>query len=87
MDISDVSPLNSMHNLIATSPPIPRSTSGAYWIVLFFFMDETRGPVLLVRQARLLRKESGDNRYRARIEDVSPPFNFTCYYNLNVVPI
>jgi len=32
-------------------------------------MDETRGTILLTRHARQLRKESGDKRYRARIED------------------
>ncbi|KAF9517811.1 hypothetical protein BS47DRAFT_1371243 [Hydnum rufescens UP504] len=49
-------------------------TSGVYWLILFFLMEETRGPVLLVRQAKRLRKESGDNRYRTRIEDASLPF-------------
>ncbi|KAF9517781.1 hypothetical protein BS47DRAFT_1290479 [Hydnum rufescens UP504] len=48
------------------------STSGAYWLVLYFFMEETRGSVLLIRQVHLLRKESGDNRYRPRIEDERP---------------
>ena len=32
-------------------------------------MRETRSSVLLTRLARKLRKETGDNRYRARIED------------------
>lgn len=32
-------------------------------------MRETRSGVLLTRLARKLRKETGDNRYRARIED------------------
>ena len=66
---------------------ISRSTSGAYWLLLFVFMEETRGPILLLRQARFLRKESGDNRYRARIEDVSLPFPFPCHNTLNATPI
>ena len=48
-------------------------------------MEETRGHILLIRQARLLRKESGDNRYRARIEDVSYIVLFPFSNNLNVL--
>ena len=33
------------------------------------FMKETRSSVLLTRLAKKMRKETGDNRYRARIED------------------
>lgn len=32
-------------------------------------MKETRSGVLLTRLARKIRKETGDKRYRARIED------------------
>ena len=32
-------------------------------------MQETRSGVLLTRLAKKIRKETGDNRYRARIED------------------
>ncbi|KAF9517815.1 hypothetical protein BS47DRAFT_1371244 [Hydnum rufescens UP504] len=54
-------------------------TSGVYWLVLFFLMEETRGTVLLIRQAKLLRKELGDHRYRARIEDASWSLPFPQY--------
>ncbi|KIJ55485.1 hypothetical protein M422DRAFT_24059 [Sphaerobolus stellatus SS14] len=43
--------------------------SGAYTVVCYFVMDETRGGVILTREARKLRKESGDPRYRSRVED------------------
>ncbi|TFK67701.1 MFS general substrate transporter [Pluteus cervinus] len=33
------------------------------------FVDETRSAVLLTKMARQLRKDTGDHRYRARIED------------------
>ena len=33
------------------------------------FMKETRSAVLLTRLAKKLRKETGDARYRARVED------------------
>ena len=33
------------------------------------FMKETRSAVLLTRLAKKLRKETGDPRYRARVED------------------
>lgn len=36
---------------------------------MIFTMKETRSSVLLMRLARKLRKETGDDRYRARIED------------------
>ena len=32
-------------------------------------MEETRSSILLMRLARTLRKETGNKRYRARIED------------------
>lgn len=32
-------------------------------------MKETRSAVLLTRMAKNLRKETGDHRYRARVED------------------
>jgi hypothetical protein len=64
-------------------PLISPSTSGVYWLVLFFFMEETRGTVLLIRQATLLRKEFGDHRHRARIEDASWTVPFPQYNVLN----
>jgi hypothetical protein len=35
-------------------------------------MRETRSSILLTRLARKIRKETGDSRYRARIEDERP---------------
>ncbi len=32
-------------------------------------MKETRSSILLTRLAKKIRKETGDNRYRARVED------------------
>ncbi|GJJ11461.1 hypothetical protein Clacol_005694 [Clathrus columnatus] len=43
--------------------------SGAYAIVVLLFFNETRGDVILTREAHKLRKETGDTRYRARVED------------------
>ncbi|KDQ19135.1 hypothetical protein BOTBODRAFT_52301 [Botryobasidium botryosum FD-172 SS1] len=43
--------------------------SGVFTIVAFIFMSETRGSVLLTQMAHRKRKETGDQRYRARIED------------------
>jgi multidrug resistance protein len=42
--------------------------SGVNWLLLFFFVPETYAPVLLRRKARALRKETGDERYKAPIE-------------------
>lgn len=42
--------------------------TGAGFIVLFIFLKETRGSVLLTRRAEKLRKETGDQRYKARAE-------------------
>ncbi|KAF7317701.1 Drug transporter [Mycena kentingensis (nom. inval.)] len=42
---------------------------GAYSILVPIIMRETRSSILLTRLAKKLRKETGDNRYRARIED------------------
>ncbi|KAH8116321.1 MFS general substrate transporter [Phellopilus nigrolimitatus] len=43
--------------------------TGVFFVIMLFTMKETRSSVLLVRLVRKLRKETGDNRYRARIED------------------
>lgn len=43
--------------------------SGVFFCVVPFVMSETRSPVLLTRAAKKIRKETGDQRYRARIED------------------
>ena len=50
----------TIHNL--------RVTFGMF-VAVVVGMKETRSSVLLTRLARKLRKETGDNRYRARIED------------------
>ncbi|PWN21328.1 MFS general substrate transporter [Microstroma glucosiphilum] len=42
-------------------------TSGGLLLLVFFFR-ETRGSVILTRRAARLRKETGDERYRARAE-------------------
>jgi MFS family permease len=43
--------------------------TGAGFIVLLLFLKETRGSVLLTRKAARLRKETGDERYRAKAEE------------------
>lgn len=45
------------------------SVTGIMLLAVIFIMKETRSSVLLTRLAKKLREESGDNRYRARIED------------------
>ncbi|KAJ7095471.1 MFS polyamine transporter [Mycena crocata] len=42
---------------------------GVYSLVVPLVMRETRSSILLARLAKKIRKETGDNRYRARIED------------------
>ncbi|KAJ6616963.1 MFS polyamine transporter [Mycena sp. CBHHK59/15] len=42
---------------------------GAYSILVPMIMRETRSSILLTRLAKKIRKETGDHRYRARIED------------------
>lgn len=42
--------------------------SGVNWMLLYFFVPETYSPVLLRRKARQLRKETGDERWKAPIE-------------------
>ncbi|KAF8624022.1 hypothetical protein AX17_007228 [Amanita inopinata Kibby_2008] len=39
------------------------------YLILTLFMKETRSGVILTRLAKNIRKETGDNRYRARVED------------------
>ncbi|THH08248.1 hypothetical protein EW145_g2823 [Phellinidium pouzarii] len=43
--------------------------TGILFVVILVVMKETRSSVLLTRVAKKLRKRTGDNRYRARIED------------------
>lgn len=42
---------------------------GLYLVLLPFLMKETRSSILLTKIAKKLRKETGDHRYRARVED------------------
>ncbi|KAJ6580957.1 MFS polyamine transporter [Mycena capillaripes] len=42
---------------------------GVYSLIVPVVMRETRSSILLTRVAKRIRKETGDNRYRARIED------------------
>ena len=48
------------------------SVSGAYFISVLLFMRETRSAVILMRMARKRRKETGDSRFRARVEETKP---------------
>ncbi|TCD62574.1 hypothetical protein EIP91_006724 [Steccherinum ochraceum] len=43
--------------------------TGAIGLTMVVFMTETRSAVLLTRIAKKTRKETGDKRYRARVED------------------
>ncbi|KAF9525113.1 MFS polyamine transporter [Crepidotus variabilis] len=42
---------------------------GCYLVILPFVLKETRSSILLTKIAKKLRKETGDNIYRARVED------------------
>jgi MFS family permease len=42
--------------------------TGAFFVVILLFLKETRGSVILTRRAVRLRKDTGDNRYRAKTE-------------------
>ncbi|PBK98999.1 MFS polyamine transporter [Armillaria gallica] len=42
---------------------------GIYIVLLPLIMKETRSSILLTRLAKKIRKETGDKRYRARVED------------------
>ncbi|SPO41362.1 related to multidrug resistant protein [Pseudozyma flocculosa] len=43
--------------------------TGVGFIVIAFFLKETRGGIILTRRAHRLRKTTGDQRYRARAEE------------------
>ncbi|KAG6809793.1 hypothetical protein H0H92_014722 [Tricholoma furcatifolium] len=45
---------------------------GAYFITIPLVLTETRSAILLTRLAKKMRKETGNNRYRARVEDQRP---------------
>lgn len=42
--------------------------SGIYWFMIYAFVPETYAPVVLRRKAIQLRKETGDERWKAPIE-------------------
>ena len=44
--------------------------SAVQWTLLYFLVPETYHPVLLRNEARRLRKETGDNRWHAPIENM-----------------
>ncbi|KIJ65179.1 hypothetical protein HYDPIDRAFT_167441 [Hydnomerulius pinastri MD-312] len=46
--------------------------SGAYFVIAAFTMKETRQSIILRRIAQKVRKETGDARYRARVEETQP---------------
>ncbi|KAI0067788.1 MFS general substrate transporter [Artomyces pyxidatus] len=48
--------------------------AGLCLVVIFLTMPETYGPVLLVRKAEKMRKETGDSRYYAPMETNKLPF-------------
>jgi hypothetical protein len=49
------------------------SIFSVYLVLVPIVLKETRSSVLLTRLAKKKRKETGSNRYRARIEDERPP--------------
>ncbi|KAH0836438.1 major facilitator superfamily domain-containing protein [Lanmaoa asiatica] len=46
--------------------------SGAYFVIAMFTMKETRQSIILRRLAQKRRKETGDPKYRARVEGTQP---------------
>ncbi|KZS94443.1 MFS general substrate transporter [Sistotremastrum niveocremeum HHB9708] len=55
--------------------------AGLSLLSVIFIMGETRGGVLLKREARRLRKTTGDSRYRARVEDEKVSLRTMIYYS------
>lgn len=58
------------------------SVTGAYIIAILVIMKETRSGVLLTRLARKLRRETGNQRYRARVEDERGSLRTLIYISL-----
>ena len=50
---------------------IPRF-SGVYFVIAIFTMKETRQSIILRRLAQKMRKQTGDSRYRAQVEETQP---------------
>ena len=59
--------------------------SGICLVVAFFTVPETYGPVLLVRKAQQIRKETGDERYYAPLEASKLPLG-PRLYNILAMP-
>jgi hypothetical protein len=55
------------------------SSSGANLVAICLIMKETRSSIILTRLARKQRKETGDNRYRAQVEDEYPGLKTLIY--------
>ncbi|KAH9933422.1 major facilitator superfamily domain-containing protein [Fomitopsis serialis] len=55
------------------------SIAGIFVLCVQVFMTETRTSVLLVRLAKKIRKETGNPRYRARVEDESASLSTLIY--------
>lgn len=47
------------------------SITGLYLCILPFILKETRSTIILTRMAKKLRKDTGDARFRARVEDAN----------------
>lgn len=50
-----------------------------FFVLAPILLKETRSSVLLVRLAKKIRKETGNDRYRARVEDERPPLRTLIY--------
>jgi MFS family permease len=59
--------------------------SGICLVAAFFTLPETYGPVLLVRKAKQIRKETGDERYYAPVEAIKLPIG-PRLYNILAMP-
>lgn len=80
MDLSHVCIFQ--HRIYATRACLHYSltrTAGLFIIMVPLLMTETRATVLLMRKARKLRKQTGNPRYRARIEDELPSLRTLIY--------
>ena len=58
-----------IHRVFIYSTDCFRSVTGVLFISILLALKETRSGVLLTRLAKRIRKETGDHRHRARIED------------------
>lgn len=58
--------------LIGSLIKCPSRFSGVYFVISMFTLKETRQSIILRRLAQKMRKETGDSRYRARVEETQP---------------